>query len=221
MGNRIDESVNTPTQSGGKFEPAEEAVIEDLEALKVLADPLRLRIIELMARPQTVKKVAAKLDIPPTKLYYHVNLLEKHGIIVTVNTRIVSGIIEKQYQVSAKSFRVARALLSPASDEGGLSITLDGLFSSTREDVMASVREGAVGVHDDSPKHRTLKLSQLRLELSEDQAGEFYRRFDEMMDGFARDFAEAEPGKEATTYKMLFVLWPSSRPMAELDADDE
>src|SRR5688572_24810596 len=94
------------------FVPAESYLVTDLETLKVLADPLRLRIRELMGKPTTVKQVAAKLDLPATKLYYHINLLEKHGLIVLVDTRVVSGIIEKHYQVSAQNVRVAKHLLS-------------------------------------------------------------------------------------------------------------
>lgn len=75
----------------------DEMMIEDAETLRVLADPLRLRIRELMVRPCTVKQVAAVLGIAPTKLYYHINLLEKHKLIVVVAARVVSGIIEKQY----------------------------------------------------------------------------------------------------------------------------
>lgn len=61
------------------FKPTPEMIITDLETLKVLADPLRLSIIEYLSRPGTVKKIAEKLDKPPTKLYYHFNLLENMG----------------------------------------------------------------------------------------------------------------------------------------------
>ena len=75
--------------------------ITDLESLKVLADPLRLSILEYLMKPSTVKRIAEKLGKPPTKLYYHFNLLEQHGLIQLVDTRVVSGIIEKHYQATA------------------------------------------------------------------------------------------------------------------------
>ena len=45
----------------------------------------------------------------------------KRGLIRVVRTRVVSGIIEKHYQVTAREFNVDRRLLSPhgdARDEG-------------------------------------------------------------------------------------------------------
>ncbi len=41
-------------------------LISDLETLKVLADPLRLSILEYLVKPSTVKRIAEKLDKPPT-----------------------------------------------------------------------------------------------------------------------------------------------------------
>src|SRR5215204_4136406 len=96
---------------GGEFEPEKEFVLDNLEALKVTADPTRLRLLEsLVEKPLTVKEVAKKLDIASTKLYYHINLLEEHGLIRVVKQRVVSGIIEKQYRTRAYSFNVKQAM---------------------------------------------------------------------------------------------------------------
>ena len=61
---------------------------------------------------ETVKQIAADLKTPIKKLYYHVNLLEEHGLIRITSTRVVSGIIEKQYRVTAYRLSVERALRS-------------------------------------------------------------------------------------------------------------
>ena len=80
-------------------------MIENLETLKVVADPLRLRILDAFGdKPHTVKQIAKVLEIPPNKLYYHVNMLEEHGLIRVVNTRLVSGIVEKTYRATAYLF---------------------------------------------------------------------------------------------------------------------
>src|SRR5689334_15395153 len=92
----------------------DELVITDLETLKVISDPLRLQIMEVVQHnSRTVKQIAAELDIAPSKLYYHINLMEEHGLIHVTDTRIVSGIIEKQYQAAARNLRVNHSLLSP------------------------------------------------------------------------------------------------------------
>jgi DNA-binding transcriptional ArsR family regulator len=95
------------------FTPTERMKITSLEALKVLADPFRIQILESLAGPQTVKTVAQQLGVSPTKLYYHINMLEQHGLIRVVSTRVVSGILEKSYQITANSFEAAPSFASP------------------------------------------------------------------------------------------------------------
>ena len=57
-------------------------IIEDRETLKVMADPLRSQILEIVIdSPHTIRQTAAKLGLSASKLYYHFNLLEKHGLV--------------------------------------------------------------------------------------------------------------------------------------------
>src|SRR5688572_10061938 len=77
-------------------------IVTDLETLKLISDPLRLRMLELLrGEPRTVKELARALGVAPTKLYYHVKLLLERELIRVAETRIVSGITEKRYQVTA------------------------------------------------------------------------------------------------------------------------
>src|SRR5215208_994364 len=116
-------------------QPASVHTITSLEALKVFSDPLRQQIIEaLLDGAKTVKQVAAELDLAPTKLYYHVNLLEEHGLIQVTETRIVSGIIEKHYMASAREYLIERSLLTPGQNTGGegLEIAFDAMIEPIR-----------------------------------------------------------------------------------------
>lgn len=207
------------------FVPVEEIVIDDLETLKVMADPLRLRIRELMYEPCTVKQVAAELDIPPTKLYYHINLLEKHGLIVLVDTRIVSGIIEKHYQVASRGVRVSRNLLSPTgtAQGAGLDVTFTGLFDDTRQDLRASIQAGVVKIEEDAPTHETLLAASNRLVLTADQAKELYEQLKKILREY-NDISEAQMAQPGQTdlhvYKMFLSLFPSKRKF-RLDATKE
>src|SRR4051794_28260662 len=88
-------------------------VVSDLEMLRLVSDPFRIQLLELLReRPTTVKELAASLGVPPTRIYYHINLLEVHGLIRVASSRIVSGIVEKRYEVTASRLSVDRALLS-------------------------------------------------------------------------------------------------------------
>src|SRR5689334_4837111 len=67
--------------------------------MRALADPLRIRIgLLLIDEAHTVKELAAALDVPATRLYYHVRILEEHGLIEVVERRMVSGIEERRYR---------------------------------------------------------------------------------------------------------------------------
>src|SRR3954467_12474429 len=107
------------TEEPPQAHPPQLHTITTLDALKVFSDPLRQQIIEaLLDDAKTVKQVAVELDLAPTKLYYHVNLLEEHGLIQVTETRIVSGIIEKHYRAAAREFAIERSLLTPGQNTG-------------------------------------------------------------------------------------------------------
>lgn len=126
-------------------------VVSDLETLKVLSDPLRMDILRLVATANisgsfcTVKEISEKLQIPPTKLYYHINLLEKHGLLLIGDTQIVSGIIEKQYQIVAEDITVDKDILNTdeiSEDEQLESLleTIRSLVDNTYMDIKKSLK---------------------------------------------------------------------------------
>src|SRR5438093_1274547 len=64
--------------------------------LRALAHPLRLRLFELFAEtPRTTMQVAELLGQPPTRLYHHVNALERAGLLKLRETRQIRGAVEK------------------------------------------------------------------------------------------------------------------------------
>ena len=91
--------------------------VADLEQVKVLADPLRLRILEAFCEERTTKQVADRLGEKPTKLYHHVDLLDRLGLIELMRTKKNRGTLEKYYLAVAKTFRVESAVFS-AADTG-------------------------------------------------------------------------------------------------------
>lgn len=127
----------------------DEFIIEDVEALKMIADPLRLQILRNLDKPRTVKDLAERLDTPATKLYYHVNQLEKHDIIRVVDTRVVSGIIEKHYRVTAKSYHVSKSLLKATKDsDEQLEVLLSAIFDTAKAEIKQSVQAGLLRIDE-------------------------------------------------------------------------
>ena len=91
--------------------------ISELDQVKALAHPLRMRILETLAAadPMTTKHVADKLGEKPTRLYHHVDMLQKAGLIRLTHTRQNRGTTEKYYEAIAKQFRAGADLFSDES----------------------------------------------------------------------------------------------------------
>jgi DNA-binding transcriptional ArsR family regulator len=220
MANKIDNAMTTT--------PAyleEEFIIRDLETLKVVADSLRMQILDLLReKPLTVKQLAADLDITPTKLYYHINLMEKHGLIRVVDTRLVSGILEKRYQAAARFYRFDHHLLMPTSNTGeaGLDMMLSTVMDDVKADIKKSIREDVIEIERDEnadrPNPRNLLISRIVSRLNHEQAVEFYERLDELVKEFAELRIKPENAREQV-YTMLVALYPSTR--AEHHDDEE
>jgi DNA-binding transcriptional ArsR family regulator len=196
------------------FEPEQEYVVTSLDTLKVASDPTRLRILEcLVERPQTVKEVASRLGSTPTKLYYHVNLLEEHGLIKVVSQRIVSGIIEKQYRTRAYSFNVDKSLFAlNSSEEGGpMDTMLKAIFDATRDDVRRAIEHGLLDPTEKDPVKRNGLTFRSIAKLSPDRLREFQERLLALVKEFGdfEDMKEREKrGDTLQTYGLTVALFP-------------
>lgn len=151
-------------------EAVTEMVITDVEQLRMIGDPLRLQLIEIMAddpdRGWTAKELAAHLETKQTKLYHHLGLLEEHGFIRVAETRVVSGIVEKRYRATAHGFHVDRALLKGAGGETAMSAALDAMFEKARQEILAAVHGGLISLDPDDPNRRRMGLSASHARLS-------------------------------------------------------
>ena len=187
--------------------PQAEFVIQDIETLRAISDPLRIRLLELMAQPQTVKEIAAQLGVGKTKLYYHLNLLEKHGIIRVARTRVVSGIIEKSYQVAAFSFRPAKELLL-RGDEGkahGVAI-VESILDATRTDLTHSLNTGQAALGE-AVQAKQLLLGRVVMSLTPEQAVSFYERFEALLTEVAQ---YEKPTIGGQTYSLTVAFFPKN-----------
>jgi DNA-binding transcriptional ArsR family regulator len=209
-------------QAGEQPRPDEEFVITNLETLKVISEPLRLQILELLAdEPRTVKQLAGELKMAATRLYYHVNLLELHGLIRVTGTRIVSGIIEKQYQVSASRFRGERSLLNLAPLEGddALDMLLSSVFEQMRGEIRDSAQRGLIDFSPDAPRDRTLHIARTLGRMPPERAQEFYTRLEALVKEFDA-IAEDVPNDDPHIYGLAVVMYPVNPPQFKEEPGD-
>jgi DNA-binding transcriptional ArsR family regulator len=197
--------MNTPLQ------PDPERLISDLDALKAYFDPVRFRIVQAVAaQPRTVHEIAAELGVPFTRLYYHMNLLEKHGIIRVAETRTLSGAVEeKTYQITAYMFVIDRRLLEvqPGDETSdALELVMDTVFEETRRDIRRSVRSGKIDMRELPPHPSSLLNRRGLFKLSRTQAEEFYRRIQDMI----VEFTAAPCDDDCEYYGLAVSFYPTA-----------
>lgn len=205
--------------------PIEVFIINDLDTLNVVSDPLRVRILDVLrGEPQTVKQLNDILRIGVSKLYYHVKLLEQHHLIRVYETRVVNGILEKHYQATAYKLSVDHALfsssLAPASAATGLDVFLSAVLDDTRKDIHQSVREGLIELNTDAPLERQLFLGRCWARLSPAQARQFRSRLDALADEFLSTAPDPD-SQDLQWYEWLDGLYPThiepGAPRQEMD----
>lgn len=158
--------------------------ISDLRSLRVLANSLHRQIFEaLISQPLTAKQIGEKLGINPTKLYYHLKLMEKVGIIKVENTQIVSGIIEKSYRAVARRLQINPSLLASDSDSGKENINqvLLSTLETTKNDIDRSLHAHYAELEQDP---HIIIISRQVSHLSDEQANEFCEKLNSLIKDF-------------------------------------
>ena len=191
--------------------PEAERLISDVETLKAISDPLRLRILEAMvARPDaawSVKELAAALDVPQTRLYHHIELLVERDLLRSAEQRVVSGIIETRYRLGALSLRLDPALVGAGG--AGASAARDMLatvFDETRHDLERVLAQRGAG--EDDPAGRPL-VTRGMARLTPERAAELRARLEALFAEY--DGPSDDPS--ATTFRLLIALYadPASK----------
>jgi DNA-binding transcriptional ArsR family regulator len=119
--------------------------LKDLDQIKVLADPLRVRVLEAFCEERTTKQVADLLGEKPTKLYHHVDALEKVGLIALSRKRQNRGTVEKYYLAVARTFRAdSRAFQPKARSEKSAAILqmISNIFDTTSAELASLADRG-------------------------------------------------------------------------------
>lgn len=181
--------------------------VEDPAIFEALNNPLRMRVVRQLTEPKPIREVAEALDVPPTRLYYHVNLLEETGIIGVVETRKVGAMLQKVYQTTAKSFRPSRKLAESGLEPEELArITAGVVIDGARVDaVEALARMFAAGADaiDEDKFHGSL-LRRLSF-FTREEATEFARKLEK----FCEDELDADrPSSGRREYGLTIVFMP-------------
>ena len=186
------------TTEAAAIEKAEEFIARDIPTLKAMAEPLRMRLVMLLDHGDlTVKEMAAKLGVPPTRLYYHVRILEQHGLLRVASTRMVSGIEERRYASTAKTINVSDELLSSPA----IADVLKAMFDLARVELVLALAQG--GPPPGDPTGTVPMLMSTRAFLAPEEIAEFNERMIELIGEYT-----AKPPRPGTTeYHATFTIY--------------
>ena len=87
-------------------------VIDTPEQLKVLSDPLRIRLLTtIIVKEATGKQLGDEFQMSASKLHYHLRELENNGLAEIARTEEKNGIVQKFYRAVAIDYVVSETLL--------------------------------------------------------------------------------------------------------------
>lgn len=185
--------------------------VSDLETLRAIADPLRVQILELMeGQSLTVKQVAEKLGLAPSKLYYHFGALEKLGLIEVAETRMVANMLEKKFRSNADLLDVDPTLFnfSKEGDNEPINILLASTIDATRDDLLRSLQARQFQLEqgaDEQP--RRLIINRVVSRVPEQRIDEFQERLMKLLQEFE---AEDQTSKSSDQpYALTLAFYPS------------
>jgi DNA-binding transcriptional ArsR family regulator len=182
MVNAKQTATNKPAPEMDSEEPVPERVIADVETLKALSDPLRIRILEAMVQAATegwtAKRIAAALGVGQTKLYHHLKILEERELIKPIDRQLVRGIMETSYRIAQLSLRLDRDLLSSGGEEVRTEAqhTMSAVFDLARRDLEKALAAGLLPIDGLADKTKPFMLNRGLMKMSPEKAAELRER---------------------------------------------
>jgi DNA-binding transcriptional ArsR family regulator len=180
-------------------------LLKDVRQVKVLAHPLRMRIIEaLRTREGSPKQVADMLGTKPTRLYHHFAALEQAKLIELAGTRQRRGVVERLYRPTAQMFVVDRALFEGSQGQrrgAGVVSAASAMFAVTLEELRSGIEAGTVPLAD---RQRT-ELGSFRLTVAPGNLPRLMRRLRALI----TEARAAEVSEGGEPVRLTVALFPA------------
>jgi DNA-binding transcriptional ArsR family regulator len=196
-----------------KFDRSPVFMIEDVETLKVITDPLRLQILELLSlEPHTVKYVADRLGLSSSRLYYHFNLMESKGLISVVDTKTINNIIEKYYWNTADDFEINSEILTFSSEVGAEDLTrlVGATLDATRDDFMRSLQAKRSGLgQKEEEDGRQAIAYRVKKRVKDETYQAYMQKMKALLEEFQSLPEEEATNPESTVLTVAMFLYPS------------
>ena len=181
------------------------------QELRALAHPLRLRLLEEFAgSPRTTMQVAAALGEPPTRLYHHVNALERAGILRLARTRQVRGTTEKYFEVARKTVGAVDGGEVTGSMKGSLRSLAHLMFEEARADLLAAIADTSKLEKDTAPVALRMLVS-----VSPAQLVQIRRKILALLESIRKECKRQPPSSGALRWALTVAFAPRGLPTQE------
>jgi predicted ArsR family transcriptional regulator len=187
----------------------EAMMLKDLKQIKVFAHPLRARLVEAFAeKPRTAKQAAEIIGQKPTKLYHHVESLERVGLIKLVKTKKKRGTLEKYYRTVAKRFSVDSSMFRTKRNGKGLQGEFRAMFANMLDNTMREINESITGkLMCPDKQEKQAMLARKRIRTTTANIEKIDKKIQKLLD----DFAAAEEKKGDVEYALTLVFYPVAK----------
>ncbi len=192
--------------------------VTDPEALKSLAIPERVKILELFEdlEPRTAKQIATELGENAARLHYHVKELVRVGLLEQVDTRVKGSIVEKYYQPVAKLITVK---LQVMIEENAHQLS-DVMFSpirTTEKDLMRTLNHFIASDIDVRKEYKdTFAFNTTEFYLTKEERKQFLAE----ISGLLQKYRENKNESDRRRYKFYDILFPYTPPEPAEDSDE-
>src|SRR5436309_1295076 len=187
-------------------------LIEKPDQAGALLHPLRLELLKLTDEPRTCTDLAEALGETPQRIYYHVKVLERAGVLEKVEERKVRAISEGYYRATARSFWLSPRLVGriggPRRARDQMSL---GFLLALAEELQTDVGRLAEPEREEAP---TLGFTaQVRLARPADRTA-FLTDIQNSIQSIAKKYGAVGPPslqpKETSpeTFRIIFACYP-------------
>jgi DNA-binding transcriptional ArsR family regulator len=193
----------------------DELVIDDLDGLKAIASPIRMQLIFRFRSAASVADVASAMDVPVTRLYYHVNALVEAGVLEVLETKKKGPQLEKIYRVAGATIRPGPAVFSQAGDpresaEAAATLILD----TTRVELVEALTRHAE--HDFDPESSPGAIGRSLAAVPAHLIPKFLDRLNDFVEEFTS--TETDDGVPVT---FTYVFLPANSDAAPLEKEHD
>lgn len=165
------------------FEPADVYVIDTLEKLRVVSNPLRMRILDaVIPQARTIKEIGELLQVKSNTRYYHMSALSDVGMVRVVRTVVNGGIQQKYYRATGKYFRLEPHLLYSGGLQGNrdpAGAFLIGAVERTTSELRKSLERGLI-----DRSGETMTVTRRVTCTTQEQARQFKARLKQLEEDF-------------------------------------